>query len=215
MGTVIDWIGGPVVIVALAVIVIVLSVILLRTRIGKGKRTSPRSTTPDEEKVAMGLRIVEQEKANTELRERLRNLEMEYLQRQENIKNSEIELQRKAKELEEGLKEVYAYKELIEDYRLKVAKLDKEKAGLEIKLGEVSSKLKEGTKKFERERDEEIKKLEEEKEAVKKEAKEMVLTYKKETEDRIKSLEDENKDIKDRLAKLKDQYSAWEAIEGL
>ncbi len=215
MGTAVDWIGGPVVIAAAAVIVIVSGVIFLRTRKGEGKRAPHRSTTPDEEKVAMGLRIVEQEKANTELRERLRNLEMEYLQRQDNIKNSEIGIEGKTKELEEGLKEVYALKELIEDYRLKVAKLGKEKEGLEIKLGEVSSKLKEGTKKFERERDEEIKKLEEEKEAVKKEAKEMVLAYKKETEDKIKSLEEENKDIKERLAKLKDQYSAWEAIEGL
>jgi chromosome segregation ATPase len=163
----------------------------------------------------MSNRILELESENTDLRDRLRKLEMEYLERQEHIKTGETGLKKREKDLEDGLKEVYALKLMIDEYRLKVGTLNKEKGDLETQVGELTASLKEGNKRFEEEREGEIKKLEDEIEEVKIKAKEMVVSYKKETEGKLKSLDEENKTLKDQIAKMKEQYSAWESIEGL
>ncbi len=197
--------------VGLALIVIL---IIIKVRRPRGAdRKQPKLDA--DEKVALSSKIEELLNVNKELRERLRGLEMEYLERQDRIKKDEDEAKQKTKELDEGLKEVYALKELIEDYRVKVGRLTKDNQALEAKVGELTAKLKDGKKQFEEERAAEIEKLESEKEEVKKKAKEMVLDYKKETEEKISALEKENKELKERIAKLKEQYSAWEAIEGL
>jgi chromosome segregation ATPase len=154
-----------------------------------GKAPSKHTKGDDEENRVMGARIVELEKVNSDLRERLRGLEMEYLERQDRIKTGEDGIVSKRKELEDGLKEVYALKEMIEEYRKKWGNLSKEKEALERQVADLTAQLKEGKRKFEEERDSELKKLEDEKETIKKKAKDMVVAFKKETEEKIKSLE--------------------------
>ncbi len=169
----------------------------------------------DQEKIAMSARILELESANTDLRDRLRKLEMEYLERQEHINTGEVDLKSRKDELEEGLKEVYALKLTVDDYRGKVAVLSKEKAELETKVGELTASINDGKKRFDEESSAEISKLKDEIEDVKKKAKEMVLTFQKETEAKIKNLEGENKNQREQIKKMRDQYGAWDAIDGL
>ena len=181
-------------------------------------RNSGSSSSGDEgdkEKIAMSAKILELESANTDLRDRLRKLEMEYLERQDHINTGEVGLKSREKELENGLNEVYALKMTVDDYRGKVAVLSKEKVELETKVGELTSSLKEGNKRFEDESSAEVKKLEDEIEDVKRKAKEMVRAFQQETEGRIKRLEEENKGHRDLIKKMREQYGAWEAIDGL
>ncbi|RMF89842.1 MAG: hypothetical protein D6733_05450 [Methanobacteriota archaeon] len=217
---VLKGVGSPqYVIVAAAVFLLaVLGFTGLSRRKGKRSRASPEredGARSDEEKVAMAARIEELEKANSDLRERLRSLEMEYLEKQERIAREEGEVGSKARELEEGLKEVYALKEMLDEYRVMVGTLKKEKAVLEAKVAELTAIVKEGKKKLEESVAAEARRMEEEKEEIKEKAKEMVLAYKKETSARIAALEEENKALKEKLEKMREQYGAWEAIEGL
>jgi chromosome segregation ATPase len=192
---------------------IVFAFFTLSTKKTKGKRSPGKNS--DDEKIKMGLRVVELEKANNDLRERLRNLEMEYLERQEKIKKGETDVLEKTKELEGDLKEVYALKEMIEEYRGMMGKLKKENALLQTNVGDLTAKLKDGSARFEKERESEIQQLNDEKEEIKKQAKDMVVSYKSETENKIKLLEEENNVLKEKIKKMKEQYSAWEAIDGL
>jgi chromosome segregation ATPase len=194
---------------------LMLGVFPFSSKKGKEKKSALYKKGEDQEKLSMSNRILELESENTDLRDRLRKLEMEYLERQEHIKTGETGLKKREKDLEDGLKEVYALKLMIDEYRLKVGTLNKEKGDLETQVGELTASLKEGNKRFEVEREGEIKKLEDEIEEVKIKAKEMVVSYKKETEGKLKSLDEENKTLKDQIAKMKEQYSAWESIEGL
>jgi hypothetical protein len=66
-----------------------------RTR--RPRKVNPTKTPDHEEKRIMGSRIVQLENVNTDLRDRLRSLEMEYLERQENIKKSENEIEAKTR----------------------------------------------------------------------------------------------------------------------
>jgi DNA repair exonuclease SbcCD ATPase subunit len=217
MATTLEEVVGSTEFVGLiGILVLLLIFYIYRSKRNKtGKAPSKHTKGDDEENRVMGARIVELEKVNSDLRERLRGLEMEYLERQDRIKTGEDGIVSKRKELEDGLKEVYALKEMIEEYRKKWGNLSKEKEALERQVADLTAQLKEGKRKFEEERDSELKKLEDEKETIKKKAKDMVVAFKKETEEKIKSLEGENKSLKDKIGKLKEQYSAWEAIEGL
>ena len=103
----------------------------------------------------------------------------------------------------------------VDDYRGRVAALSKEKAELETRVGELTAALKEGKKRFEEESSAEISKLEDEIEDVKKKAKEMVRSFQSETESKIRKLEEENKNLSEQIKKMREQYGAWEAIEGL
>ena len=182
---------------------------------GEKKKTSESDDKKDEEKTKQGSRVAELEKENRDIRERLRNIELEYLERQQWIKDNEAVVDEKSNELDEGLKEVYGLKEMLEEYRIKFSKLINEKQNLESKVGDLTAKVKNSEHRLGEELATKVKRLEDEKEEIKKNAKEMVLSYKKEVETKMKSLEGENIGLKEEITKMKDQYSAWESIEGL
>jgi len=151
-----------------------------------------KSIGADEEKRKMGEKLALLERENYELRERVKRVELEYVERIENVKRREVELENKVKEVNLSLKEVYALKEALNEHRIKIGRLEKEKEDISRQFVDAV-----------RSRDEQKKIFENEKAELKEETKRVLLKIREEGSRAIKALEEENKMLRNEVAQMK------------